>query len=340
MSSKNDIWLSKTKEVALEPSLPICDSHHHLWEFKNEFIQPKYLIDDYIADINSGHNIKKTIFIECGSMLRKDGPNHLKYIGETEFANGIAAMSSSGKYGKTRVASGIVSSAPLLENNKKLLEVLNGHIMCAGKRFKGIRYQAAMHKNKLVYNSRVNPPDGIYNCQIFRDNFKELYKLKLSFEAWCYHTQLNDLYDLAKSFPKTIIILNHFGGPIGIGPFKNKNKEVFDDWRISIKKLAQLKNIYIKLGGLAMDINGFEWHKKKNAPSSIEYVKKTYKYYETAIETFGINRCMFESNFPVDKKSISYVNLWNSFKIMTRGYSINEKNKLFYKNACKIYKLN
>ncbi len=340
MQSNNDNWLSINKEVALDRSLPICDPHHHLWEFRNEYIQSKYLINEYLSDINSGHNIKKSVFIECGAMFRKNGPNYLKYLGETEFANGIAAMSASGKYGNTEIACGIVGSAPLLDTNQKVIEVLNKHINIAGHRFKGVRYQAAMHHDTSIHNSRVNPPEGMYNSKIFRNNFNELHKFNLSFEAWCYHTQLNELYELAKLFPNTIIILNHFGGPIGIGPFKDKKNEVFENWKTSIKKIALLENVYIKMGGLAMEINGYDWHKQKNPPTSEEYVKRTRVYYDTAIENFGIDRCMFESNFPVDKLSISYVNLWNSYKIMTQGFTPEDRKKLFYDNACLVYKLN
>ena len=337
MASTNENWLKKVNENILEPELPICDSHHHLWEFRKEFVESRYLIDEFLNDLNSGHNIVSTVFVECGAMHRNYGPEHLKCIGETEFVNGISAMSSSGLYGKSKIASGIIGTVPMLLGADKVAEALDQHLCF--ERFKGVRYQANTHSDIHIPNSRINPPKGLYLNDTFRESFEEIDKRGLSFEAWCYHTQLDELADLAKRFSNTKIILNHFGGPLGIGIHKNKKDQVFQAWLKSIKKLSEFENVFMKMGGLAMEINGYEWHKNFNPPSSSDYIEETKNYYLESIDHFGVERCMFESNFPVDKLSISYATLWNAFKLLSKSYSDYEKSRLFHGTAIELYKL-
>ena len=331
-------WLSLNKEDALEPDMPICDPHHHLWDFKENFTQPTYLLPDILKDVNSGHNIVSTVFIECGAMYNPQNSISKNVILEAEFVNGIAAMSESGLYGKTKIAAGIVGSAPLLIG-KKVIDILDRLMSISPERFKGIRSQAAMHPDGTIPESRARPPEGVYINEKFQEGFAELAPRNLSFEAWCYHPQIPQLIELAKKFTDTTIIFNHFGGPLGIGSFKNKHEEVYEFWKQNIKELSKCKNVFAKLGGIAMKINGYEWHKNSLPPSSDELLNKTKNYYETSLEYFGAERCMFESNFPVDKLSCSYVNLWNSFKKLTKNYSKNDRALLFHDTASKIYKL-
>jgi len=331
-------WLSQTIEETLDPGLPICDAHHHLWDFRTERVAQRYLLDEIILDVNCGHNIVSTVFIECGSMYRSAGPDEMTPVGETEFVNGIAAMSASGLYGKTRIAAGIVGSADLMLGDA-VGPVLDAHIEAGGGRFRGIRHRASWDASVDIPNSQPTTIENLYLDASFRQGFSKLALRNLSFEGWCYHPQISQLTDLARSFPDTTIILNHFGGPLGIGPYKDAQDEYFPAWKKAITDLAKCPNVVAKLGGINMEINGFDWHHKKKPPSSLELMEATRRFYEHTIEKFGPNRCMFESNFPVDMVSCSYNILWNSFKRLTADYSNTEKSDLFYNTASRIYRL-
>ncbi len=334
----NDDWLALTVEETLEPELPVCDPHHHLWDFRTAYVEPRYLLDEFLRDLNSGHNVVSTVFIECGAMFKADGPEAMRPIGETEFVNGIAAMSASGMYGPTRVAAGIVGTADLRLGDAAAA-VLDAQIAAGGGRFRGIRVGATWHASPDVPNHRTGPPPGLYADPEFRRGFAHLAPRRLSFEGWCYHTQIPELTELARAFPDTAIVLDHFGGPIGVGPYAGKRDEVFGAWRKAIEALADCPNVFAKLGGIAMEVNGFGWHERPRPPGSRELMEATRPYYEQTIELFGVDRCMFESNFPVDKVSCSYNVLWNSFKRLTSGYSAEEKAKLFHDTAARVYRI-
>ena len=334
----NDDWLARTVEPTLEPELPICDPHHHLWDFRRGGVAPRYLLDDFLEDLASGHNIVSTVFVECGTMFRAGGPDALRPVGETEFAAGIAAMSESGQYGPTRIAAGIVGTA-WLELGDAVAEVLDRQIAAAGGRFRGIRQGAARDASPDVPNHRTEPAPDMYLDARFRAGFRHLAPRGLSFEGWCYHPQIPALTDLARAFPDTTIVLDHFGGPLGVGPYAGRSDEVFDAWRRSIGALAECPNVVAKLGGIAMEVNGFGWHERDAPPSSEALMEATRRYYEHTIERFGVERCMFESNFPVEKVSCSYNVLWNSFKRLTAGWSADERALLFHDTAARVYRL-
>ena len=341
MASDNAAWLDLTQEETLEPDLPIIDPHHHLWDARgSHYVQQRYLLEDMLADVNSGHNITQTVFIECGAMFRADGPEYMAYIGETEFVNGIAAMCASGMYGNTRIGAGIVGSAPLRLGDKASAEALDAQIHAGNGRFRGIRVGATWDADPRVGNHRTNPPDGMYGDATFRAGFQHLRQRGLTFEAWCYHTQIHELTELAKAFPDTTIILDHFGGPIGVGPYAGKEDEVFAAWKAAIGPLSECPNVMAKLGGIVMEVNGFHWQDRPKPPSSQELIERTRRYYEHTIEKFGADRCMFESNFPVDKIACSYNVLWNSFKRLAANYSAFEKASLFHDTAARVYSLN
>jgi predicted TIM-barrel fold metal-dependent hydrolase len=326
-------WLSQVNEQVLEPDLPICDPHHHLWDHPNS----RYLLDELLLDTGSGHNVVSTVFVECASMYRVDGPEAMKPVGETEFVNGVAAMTSSGRYGPIRVAAGIVSLADLTLG-ARVGEVLDAHI-AVGPRFKGIRHAAGWDAAESVRNSHTNPTEGMLLDSTFRKGFRELGRRNLSFDAWLYHPQIPQLTDLARAFPDTTIILDHFGGPLGVGPYEGKRAEIFVQWKKSITDLAACPNVVAKLGGIAMPINGFGFHKRDRPATSDELVAATGDYYRHAIDRFGPQRCMFESNFPVDKASCSYRTLWNAFKKIVAGASAGEKAALFHDTAARVYRL-
>ena len=338
--SDHQTWLDQYSEETLEPDLPICDPHHHLWDgHLRAYAQKRYLIDEIVADVTSGHNVVSTVYIECGAMFRADGPEHLKCVGETEFVRGIAAMSDSGRYGPARICAGIVGTAPLMMGDKLSAETLDAQLAAGGGRFKGIRCGATWDASPDVPNGRTEPPPEMYAEAEFRAGFAHLAPRGLSFEGWCYHPQIPLLTDLADAFPDVTIILDHFGGPVGIGPYAGKEDEVFAAWRASVKPLSERPNVMAKLGGLVMEVNGFGWNQRPTPPTSQELMERTRRYYETTIEYFGVDRCMFESNFPVDKIAGTYNTLWNSFKRLTAGYSADEKAALFHDTATRVYRL-
>lgn len=336
--NKGKEWLALTQEETLEPDLPIVDPHHHLWEGHTQHVYPRYLLDDILEDLNAGHNVVSTVFIECGAMFKPDGPAEMRCIGETEFVNGIAAMSHSGRYGKPRVAAGIIGTTDL-KIGDRAADVLDAQIAHAGGRFRGIRLGATNDPSPDVPNHRTNPPEGMMLREDFRAGFKHLGPRKLSFEVWCYHHQIPEATDLARAFPDTTLVLDHFGGPIGVGPYKGKSDEVFAEWKANITELAKCPNVVAKLGGIAMEVNGFGWHERPKPPTSRELMEATKHYYDHTIAAFGPDRCLFESNFPVDKVSCSYNVLWNSFKLLTRDYSAAEKAKLYHDTAARVYRL-
>ena len=326
-------WLAQVDEAVLEPDLPICDPHHHLWDNPTS----RYLIDELIADTGSGHNIVSTVFVECMAMYRATGPEEFRGVGETEFVNGVAAMAASGRYGPTAACAGIVSLADLTLG-ERVGPVLDAH-MAASRRFRGIRHAAGWDASDQVRNSHTNPTKGLLGDASFRQGFAELGKRGLSFDAWLYHPQIPELTSLASAFPNTTIILDHFGGPLGIGPYEDKRAEIFEYWKGAIAELAKRPNVVAKIGGLVMPINGFNFHKQPKPATSDQLVVATRDYYLHTIDCFGPSRCMFESNFPVDKQSCSYRVLWNSFKKIAKGFSASEKAALFHDTATRVYRI-
>lgn len=326
-------WLAKLTEEVLDPGQPIVDPHHHLWKARPD----RYLLQDLMADLQTGHNVLATVFIQCRSEYRTDGPEEMKPIGETEFVAAAAKESESGAYGSIRACAGIVGHADCLVGDR-IDAVLEGHIAAGGGRFKGIRHSG-------TYDPAIEPtappgaPPGLYRDTAFRAGFARLQRLGMTFEAWLYHPQLGDLVDLLWAFPEQKVVLNHLGGPLGVGPYQGRQPEVFAQWRAYIKELATCENLYIKLGGLAMNVNGFGFHQQPLPPSSGEMATAWRPYVETAIEAFGPDRCMFESNFPVDKGMCAYPVLWNAFKRLAQGCSADEKAALFHRTAERFYTL-
>jgi predicted TIM-barrel fold metal-dependent hydrolase len=326
-------WLEQVREDIVDPDRPICDPHHHLWDHP----QSRYLLDELLADLTSGHNVVSTVFVECASMYRANAPEALRPVGETEFVNGIAAMAASGRYGDIRACAGIVGFADLTLG-ARVGEVLDLH-MARSDRFRGIRHAAGWDADERVRNSHTNPPQGLLLDRQFRAGVAELERRGLSFEAWLYHPQIPELTDLARAHPGVTIVFDHFGGPLGIGPYEGRREEIFEAWRRDVAELAGCPNVHAKLGGLVMPINGFGFHKDDRPPGSDQIVAATGRYYRHAIDCFGAARCMFESNFPVDKQSCSYHVLWNAFKKLVADASEADKQRLFHDTASEIYRI-
>lgn len=330
----NPEWLAKVTEAALEPALPIIDPHHHLWVHPGS----RYELEELLDDTGQGHNIRATVFVECKAMYRADGPEHLKPVGETEYVNGIAAKSASGGFGEMRACAGIVGFADL-RLGSAVDEVLEAHIAAAPARFRGIRHASAFDASPEVRPSHTNPPEGLLGLKDFREGFKRLAKYNMTFDAWLYHRQIPELTSLARANPQTTIIFDHFGGPIGIGPYEGKRAEIFAQWKKDVADLASCPNVVAKLGGINMAVNGYGWHKRALPPTSDELVAATRDWYLHSIDVFGPARCMFESNFPVDKLSCSYGVVWNAFKKIASGFSADEKRHLFHDTAARVYRI-
>lgn len=342
-------------EDIIEPDLAIVDPHHHLWDRPTDVLRnlppsthgfmdivrnvPRYLFGELLADLKSGHNIRGTVFIECGAMYRADGPENLRCVGETEFVNGAAAMSASGLYGPLRACAGIVGHADL-RLGERAEDTLRSHIAAGHGRFRGIRHSAAYDGDPEVLGPLGGRyPAGLYRDAKFREGFALLHRLGLSFDAWLLEPQLPDLIDLAHVFPETVIVLDHVGTPLGIGAYAGKRDERFGVWRGNIRELAKCANVNVKLGGLAMPFCGFEWS-YANRPKSSAVLAEAWKpYIDACIEAFGPTRCMFESNFPVDGYTCDYATLWNALKCCASGYSAGEKAAMFSGTAKRVYRL-
>jgi L-fuconolactonase len=328
-------WLDRRREEIIEPDLPIVDPHHHLVDRPET---GRYLLPELLADAGSGHNITATVYLEWLSMYRAGGPAELRPVGEIEFANGVAAMTASGTYGKTRVCAGIVGHADLTLG-APVEKVLQAMIEAGGGRFRGIRFITASHPDQATWGSPIIRPAGLLMDPRVREGFARLAPLGLSFDAWMYHTQLGELVDLACAFPEAQIVLDHVGGAIGLGPYAGRRDEVFAAWSGQIRELAACSNVHVKLGGLGMRMFGFTHHMSESPPSSEELAAAWRPYIETCIAAFGLERAMFESNFPVDKGSCGYAALWNAFKRIAADCSAAEKAALFAGTASKFYRL-
>jgi predicted TIM-barrel fold metal-dependent hydrolase len=331
-------WHELTQEEPLAPELPICDAHHHFWHGgapppRN---RDRYLFEELLADMESGHRIVSTVFMECRAMFRCDGPESMRPVGETEFVNGIAAMSASGLYGPARVAAGIVGFADLRLGDA-VTPVLEAHKQ-ASPRFRGIRYATSWVDNARECMISQPAPRGLLLDPAFREGLAALERLDLSFDAWMVFTQLPELVTLARAMPDLRIVLGHVGGLIGIGPFSNRD-EVFATWSRNISEVARCPNIAIKIGGIGIYRHGFGWADRPRPPSSAEMAQAFGPYVTHCIEAFGPSRCMFESNFPVDAQSASYGLVWNAFKRITEGMTGQERRALFHDTAARVYRL-
>jgi predicted TIM-barrel fold metal-dependent hydrolase len=325
-------WLELTREDPIDPERPIIDPHHHLWDYPTS----RYLLEDILADTGGGHNVRQTVFVECLSKYRTEGPPEMRPVGETEFVAAIAC--ASGAHGPTRIAAGIVGFADLTLG-EAVAPVLAAHIQAGVQRFKGIRHAAAWHADAAIANAHTHPVQGLLADAAFRRGFAQLHRHGLSFDAWIYHPQLKELADLARAFPQTQIVLDHVGTPLGLGPYAGKRAAVFQDWKKDIPEVAACKNVAVKLGGLAMKVCGFDWHKAQKPPTSQMLAATMAPYVEYCLEQFGVRRCMFESNFPVDKVSSGYTVLWNAFKRIARSLSDEEQAALFHDTAARVYRL-
>jgi predicted TIM-barrel fold metal-dependent hydrolase len=329
----NEDWLALRAEPALKPALPIIDPHHHLWVRDSN----TYLLPELLADLASGHNVVATVFEECHSMYRADGPEEERSLGETEFVTGIAAVGAnggaSGTFGPTRVCARIVGNVDL-RLGRRAGGLLQRHIDLSGGRFAGIRQSTAWDASDRIH--KVAPVPGVLASPEFRQGFARLAPLGLVFDAWVYHPQLPEVAALAASFPDTRIVLNHVGTPILGGPYAGRRDEVFAAWRAGMAELAARPNVFVKLGASPIRLPG-DGANRDLPPGSQEVATAWRPWIEETITLFGADRCMFESNFPVQKRWCSYPVVWNAFKRLAAGGSPAEEAALFAGTAARVY---
>jgi predicted TIM-barrel fold metal-dependent hydrolase len=271
-------------------------------------------------------------------MYRSDGPEEMRPVGEVEFVQGLAAASASGLYGPGRAATAIVGHANLNlgERVKPVLEALQA---ASPNRFRGIRHSVTWDPHPEVENTAAHKMKGQLASGNFRAGARVLAQMGLSLEGWLYFPQLPELADFAKAVPNLTIILNHIGGLIRVGPYANRDDEVLATWRSGIAAVADCPNVNIKLGGIGMPRTGFDWHARTKPIGSEELAKSMAPFMTYCIEQFGPDRCMFESNFPVDKVAYSYNVMYNAFKRLTKGYSVAERAAMFHDTAARVYRI-
>ena len=330
-------WLALTQEETLEPELPICDPHHHFWDMRTERIPyQRYLLHELADDVNSGHNVRSTVFVEARAMYKSSGTDEMKPVGEVEFVQGLAAASESGLYGPTRAAASIVGHANL-HLGDGVAPVLEALQAASPNRFRGIRHSVTWDPHPEIAITSAYRMEGQLASDQFRAGARVLAGMGLSLEAWLYFPQLRELADFAKAVPDLTIILNHVGGLLRVGPYASD--EAIPAWRAGIAAVAECPNVFVKLGGVGMPHNGFGWHERDTPIGSEELADAMAPIMHYCIEQFGPSRGMFESNFPVDKVSYSYNVMYNAFKRLSSGYSESERAEMFHDVAARVYRV-
>jgi L-fuconolactonase len=321
-------WLDQVIEDVVDPDRRIIDPHHHMWRAGGAL---PYTLADLHADIASGHRVEHTVFMECGSSYRADGPEHLRSLGETEFVASEAANDALG------TIVGIVGHTDLRRDD--LDDTLDAHIAVGGGLFRGIRdaLSRAEHPEALTIPGQA--PAGLYADASFRRGVTRLGERGLTYDSWHYHYQNREFLELARAIPNTTMVLDHFGTPLGVGPYASEREAIFEQWKLGITAIATCENVVAKLGGMAMPDNGFGWHTAERPPTSDEFIAAQARYYLHTIEAFGPDRGMFESNFPVDRFSLSYRVVWNAFKKITAAFTESEKAAMFSGTATRVYQL-
>ncbi len=335
-----------TGEVALDPGLPIVDPHHHLWDLAAHLahlhghplleavaLTPRYLVPELLDDIAGGHRVVATVYMECGAHYHDHGPDELKPVGEVAYA-GRVAEACAGSEGP-QLCAGIVGFADF-RLGEGIARALEAAVEAGGGRLRGVRYMAAHDADADVLGATGRVPAGVLQDPVFRRAYAQLRRFDLSFDAWVLEPQLADVVDLAQAFPDTPIIVDHTGSPVGLASYRGRLQERYADWAESIRRLAACPNVTIKLGGLGNPLSGLS----DDAGLDSKALAESWRpYLWHAIECFGADRCLFESNFPVDRAAVDYVTLWNAFKRITAGATLTERHALFARTAARIYRI-
>jgi predicted TIM-barrel fold metal-dependent hydrolase len=329
-------WLALTPEPTLEPELPICDPHHHLWDFRPEpAAYQRYLLPELAEDLRSGHHVRSTVFIEVKTRYRADGPEEMRPVGEVEFVEGLATESARGAYGRTQVAAAIIGYADL-KRGEQVAPVLEAMQTASPARFRGIRHSVGWDPSPELVNRDIQ---GALSSDQYRTGARVLARMGLCLENSLYHPQLPELAAFARAVPDLTIILNHIGGLVRIGPYAKRDDEVLPAWRQGIAAVAACPNVIIKLGGVGQHRFGYDWQAREKPIGSEELAATLAPLMHYCIEQFGPERCMFESNFPVDKISYAYNIVYNAFKRLSTGYSAAERAAMFHDTAARVYRI-
>jgi len=329
-------WLALTTEGTLEPEIPICDPHHHFWVQRPEPVDyQQYLLPELTADVNSGHNVRSTVFIEVRCEYRADGPDEMKPVGEVEYVQTIADASAAGQHGHTKAAAAIIGHADLKlgEGVRPVLEAMKA---ASPNRFRGVRHSVGWDESPELANRDIK---GALGTNGYRAGAKVLSDIGLILENSLYFHQASELADFARALPDLPIVLNHIGGLVRVGPYANRDNEVLPAWRKGIEEMAKCPNIVLKLGGVGQTRFAYGWELREKPIGSEELAESLSPLMEHCIQQFGPDRCMFESNYPVDKISYSYNVLWNAFKRLSSGYSATERAAMFHDTAARVYNI-
>jgi L-fuconolactonase len=326
-------WLASYSEEILDPEESIIDAHHHLWTEPGNH----YLMDDLLADLSTGHRIAATVFVQCHHGYRESGPAHLRSVGETERIESVGREARL-RRPHLRPCAGIIGFADLLDT-ATVEEVIDAHVAAAPAHFRGVR-QSVARDSHFPDGIVIRPArPGMMSEAAFRNGLRILARRNLTFDAMLYHEQIAELTTLAREVPDATIILDHYGCPLGVGHYRGRERETFAAWRREIEELSSCPNVSVKLGGMGMIITGAEHHLKAAPPTSQALAAAWRPYFDVCVEAFGSARCMFESNFPVDKAMYSYGVLWNAFKRLAGRFSPAEKAELFMRTAARVYRL-
>ena len=336
MAPGGNEWLAQTPEETLEPEIPICDPHHHFWVSRPEPAHyQQYLLPELISDVSSGHNVRSTVFIEVHCEYRQDGPDEMKPVGEVEYVQAIADDSATGKHGATRAAAAIIGHADL-KLGMDVQRVLEAMQAASPDRFRGVRHSVGWDESPELANRDIK---GVLSTGGYRTGAKVLASMGLVLENSLYFHQLSELAQFARAVPDLIIVLNHIGGLLRVGPYANRDDEVLPEWRRGVEEVAKCPNIIMKLGGVGQLRYGYYWHDRETAIGSVELADALAPLMNHCIQQFGPDRCMFESNFPVDKVSYSYNVVYNAFKRLSKGYSVSERAAMFHDTAARVYNI-
>lgn len=307
----------------------IVDAHHHLVDGA-----PPYLLDEFDRD-HDGLRLVGSLFVECSFRLSGGGSAERSTLAETA---AVARLDSEARARGPRPWLGIIAHAPL-RLGESVGRLLDEHIAAAGGRLVSIRNVSAWDPDPALRHLRADPPPALLSMRSFREGFRQLAPRGLAFDAWLYHTQIDELRDLAETFPETTVVLNHMGGPVGVGPYAGRSDEVFSAWRQALRRLAGCPNVYVKIGGLGMRTSGLDIFDRARRADAGELADRWRPFVETCIGIFGAGNCMFESNFPVDAQACDYRTLWATFSRIAADCDPAEQRALFGGTACRAYRL-
>ncbi|MWB79669.1 amidohydrolase family protein [Pseudooceanicola sp. 216_PA32_1] len=318
-------WLALVREDVLAPGQPIFDCHHHLWDRP----EGRYRAEELMADMGAGHDVRASLFVQCRTGYRTTGPEALRPVGEVETVLDWTR-------GRDRFPAGLVAMADL-QLGDRVRPVLDALTEAGQGQVKGIRNTTAWHADPAVRSNPTPPPQGLMRTDAFLDGARAVAAHGLTLDVWAYQTQLDEVRALAEAVPELAVIVDHCGGPLGVGPHDRFDPDNFRAWRESLAQVAALPNTRIKIGGFGLGVFGWRYADDALPPHSDTLANDWAPWVETCLDLFGPDRAMFESNFPVDKGQVSYRTLWNAFKRLAAPLSRDEQDALFWRSAARTY---